>query len=342
MVNHNEISAFEDDLPPQKDLNSLISPFIEDPHKLINSSIENTLVSASEDKLSVFLSENTIEIENFTSALNFLIKKTDISRIRFICDNSLITYSYESLPTSFADFIKNFPKKDIIWEFSSHPLIICSSVGRIEDNSELREIVNYLIDFLKTNPQSSDIYELFMFFCEVGNYGIASVIHREVQNISDTTLNMLMFYASSGNFYGVSNTMIQQRKEKPYDFILHRNSAIECAAKNGNWDIVFIILHEGVSDCVLQNVFWEAVKKNRVEVAEILLNTNAVNIDANSGYALRESCKSGSFDMVKMLIERGSDIHIEFDAPLSIAYGNGRYDLVDLLLKDKNNDCTTK
>ncbi len=76
-----------------------------------------------------------------------------------------------------------------------------------------------------------------------------------------------------------------------------------------------------------------AVSNNHYEIVKLIIDYGA-DIHNDDEYPLVISCQEGYYDIAKFLIENGADIHVESDWPLRIASENGHLDIVQLLVEN--------
>ena len=56
-----------------------------------------------------------------------------------------------------------------------------------------------------------------------------------------------------------------------------------------------------------------------------------MNVNSGRGMMLINSCATGNIDMVKILIERGANIHVNDNLAIRRAIMNGHYEIVNIL-----------
>lgn len=96
--------------------------------------------------------------------------------------------------------------------------------------------------------------------------------------------------------------MIYLIDEEGGDFQAFDNHALQCASRNGHFDIVAYLVVFGA------------------------------NIHAADEYALQEACKMGHLRIVKYLVDHGANIHENNDETLVCASEKGHLEVVEYLL----------
>ena len=126
------------------------------------------------------------------------------------------------------------------------------------------------------------------------------------------------------------------------------HTALHCAAINGHETIAEIILRRG-NDVKLRfadivNVFQEAAKRGFLSVCELCLplmhEEMSGSDDREKQKALLHAAQNGNKEVVKLLLDKGTDIETEDDngwTPLVVAALAGRSQVVQLLLAQKAN-----
>lgn len=122
--------------------------------------------------------------------------------------------------------------------------------------------------------------------------------------------------------------------QKGADIHLHDNIAILWACRNNHIETVKFLLDHGAS-IHNNNTLSIICIQGSTELVKLLLTTNChVN---NTSYALSRACEYGHFEIAKLLLENGADIHYEDDTALYRASIYGNVNIVKLLLDYKAN-----
>ena len=112
-----------------------------------------------------------------------------------------------------------------------------------------------------------------------------------------------------------------------------RNDAIVIACENGFFEIVEILVDNGVNFRVYDDLpFRLAVNNGHHEIVKYLLDKGA-DVQSNSNHAIRRACALGRFEFVKYLAERGADLHAVKDLALCDASERGVFKAVKYLVE---------
>lgn len=76
--------------------------------------------------------------------------------------------------------------------------------------------------------------------------------------------------------------------------------------------------------------FWLAIKKNHINKVQSFLDSA---IDFNyEDKAIRMACATGHVEIVKLLMDKGANVHTDEDFPLRVAIMNGNIEVINYLL----------
>ena len=87
---------------------------------------------------------------------------------------------------------------------------------------------------------------------------------------------------------------------------------------------------------MLDNLFLQFSQNGDYEVVKLLLESGA-DVHALEDFSLRQSSRKGHLEVVKLLLEKGADVHALDDLSLITASNNGHTEVVRLLLENDAN-----
>lgn len=119
----------------------------------------------------------------------------------------------------------------------------------------------------------------------------------------------------------------------------HTTSALQQAAYKGHVEITKFLLEihrqrgEFPEKDLLSDILGNVAEHGHFEVAKLMLE-NGADVHYDSDIALRSASDNGEIEIVKLLLQYGADVHAENDEALRSASGNGETEIVKLLLEN--------
>lgn len=99
--------------------------------------------------------------------------------------------------------------------------------------------------------------------------------------------------------------------------------AFELACSNGTYEIVSLFIESGMK--INEWSLVQSCASGKLDIVELLLNR--IENKINTGRALAVCCSYGYFSLVKLLLEKGADIHWENDSPFCFVCENAYIDI---------------
>lgn len=189
-------------------------------------------------------------------------------------------------------------------------------------------------------------FDLLFLVCRSNNLKMISyLVDRKVFILVETLicsiiqcdLNIIFYLLSSYN-----NLDLNIFKNNEYYIIRHKelviyfinngfdiNILLNEAILNKNWDIIKLLIYNGGDINICNNIILNtAIKNNNSNMIRFLIKYGATIYDIND--TLKYACHKYNWKLIKLLINKGADIHIDNELPL-ISTVNQFYD-------DKNFD----
>lgn len=184
------------------------------------------------------------------------------------------------------------------------------------------ELVKYIFESTKSDTY---IDEAMRFAAKKGHINIVEYL----KNKTDITFmdNIILIEAVEKNHIKMVEYLIQNG----CNIMARENSAIEIAVKNGNLDMLKLIIKYGGS---VKNAFNVASINGRFEIIQYLVNNNIIDI-TNPSFDIVLAAAWGHLDIVKYLLKNGANISSQNNKAIKMAKMNNRTDVVDFLLKHK-------
>lgn len=127
------------------------------------------------------------------------------------------------------------------------------------------------------------------------------------------------------------------------DIHMKNNVIFKLASKHCDYDLIKLLInHESNLElskrhqfvCVINNyAFKRAIDEQYFNIVKLLLE-NGADIHSENDYALKKATQQGCFKIVKLLIENGANIHFKNNLALKIAIKNRYFNIVELLLEN--------
>ena len=150
------------------------------------------------------------------------------------------------------------------------------------------------------------------------------------QYITMHNINDVLIVAASTNNMIVVKWCLLNRANINYRSIHHGYTCLEMASKFGYLEIVkWLLKNKAVVHIQNDKSLGIAAYNDHLEIVKILLENADISI---LNTALIVVCKYGFLKIIKLLIDKGADIHANNDMVLRTAVGSGYLELVQLLL----------
>ena len=130
-----------------------------------------------------------------------------------------------------------------------------------------------------------------------------------------------------------ANSSVSQHK-KAQKIVPSRSAFLHAAIDKQNPEYVRgILAREGSEKMVGDPHFTAAIRTGNIEIIELILDVGFTDVDLNNGWALRNTAQRGMLDVVKFLVERGSDVKKYGRAALYRADARKHWDVIKYLRK---------
>ncbi len=220
-------------------------------------------------------------------------------------------------------------------------------------------LIEYLFYFI---PEASSMKEIFKKLAQL------SLVNSKFKEIAESKVLLkelgkryIKFHRleAEKQFLDASDQILRGNRTKEYDTIIAtllsginftlKNKILIDASKNGNMEIVKLVLSSGPIDDFYANAALSyAAKKGAIEIVQLLLDTDAdVNAISDDGdTALMRASKKGNREIVELLLNSGADINAISDngnTALIMAAKSGQREIVEVLLNNgASNGSTNK
>jgi len=134
-------------------------------------------------------------------------------------------------------------------------------------------------------------------------------------------------YASEKGYIEIVNLLLRHGEE------LHTSKGLREAVKNGNLDIVKVLIEGGADIHAFKNEALRlAIKNNHNTITKVLVNNGAdIHIEEDLGF--RMAAKEGNFEMVNFFFKSGANIYAGNDYALRWSITNNHVEIVKFLLE---------